>query len=256
MLRWVQAHWRGVTVAAIVVYVIALWTWALGGFSEQREICEITAAGKDCESYNILFATAWKIAKAADHWSALITALATGAIAYFTLTLRRSSDRMWKITQNILHHSERTAEHELRAYVLIQSGRIDFGEPTRPQWHLRVKNFGQTPAYAVQHWTHIWIEKHPLRIKLPEPPPEFRMSKSVLAPGNHEDMVWSKDPPIPEESMPLVGTPQGTIYIYGKIQYRDAFGKSHFTRYRLIHRAHSLGREDALWPDSDGNEAT
>jgi hypothetical protein len=96
MLNWLKQRWRRLTATAILLYVIALWTSVLGGFSTQSEICEVTAAGKDCHSYNLLVVTAWKIAQATDHWSTLITAIATACIAWFTLSLRQSTDRLWK----------------------------------------------------------------------------------------------------------------------------------------------------------------
>jgi hypothetical protein len=99
-------HWKTLTIWALAVYVIALWAFELAGFPTQGEICEVTAAGQDCASYNILFATAWKIARIADHWSAFITALATVAIAWFTLTIRH-------VNESQLAHSHQVE----RAYI-------------------------------------------------------------------------------------------------------------------------------------------
>src|SRR6516165_5708632 len=87
----------------------------------QGEICEVTARGKDCDSYNILFASAWNIAKAADHWSALITAIATAFIAYFTKTI-------WDINRNQLQHGRQVE----RAYISAGGFRRFLPQPVAP----------------------------------------------------------------------------------------------------------------------------
>ena len=187
-----------------------------------------------------------------------ITAFATLAIALFTWTLWRSSEKMWTATQDALRHAEETAERQLRAYVHVARGGIKFDSPETSEWHLEIKNFGQTPAYNVRQWTHIWITAWPLQETLPAPPADFQTAKSILAPGGLEIMVWIKSPPIPTKSLPLIGTRSGTIYIYGEIRYVDAFQKERFTKYRLIYggpRDHGSGA-GSLMPDHDGNDAT
>ena len=104
---------------------------------------------------------------------------------------------------------------------------------------------------------YIWITGWPLTEMLPVPEKGFRTAKSILPPGNHEIMVWKKEPPIPSKNLPLIGTPAGTIYVYGEIYYVDAFKKERFTKYRLIYggpTGHS--RQGFLMPNSEGNEAT
>ena len=47
----------------------------------------------------------------------------------------------------------RTARRQLRAYVFIDSTRIDgMNAGQTPEVALVIKNFGQTPAYKVTHW--------------------------------------------------------------------------------------------------------
>jgi hypothetical protein len=191
-----------------------------------------------------------------QRYSGAITAIATFAIALFTWTLWRSSEKMWIATQKALRHAEETAERQLRAYVHISRAAIKFEPPEIPEWHLEIKNFGQTPAYNVRQWTHIWITERPLKEVLPTPGSDFQMSSSVLPPGNHEIMIWKKDPPIPAASLSLIGTAVGTVYIYGEIKYTDAFKKQRFTRYRLFYGDGIKAGTCMLMPDSEGNEAT
>jgi len=62
----------------------------------------------------------------------------------------------------------------------------------------------------------------------------------------------------------LIGTKIGTVYVYGEIRYRDAFGKERYTKYRLMYGGADGGRKglDAkgvpigyLQPEIEGNEA-
>src|SRR5262245_30083751 len=139
-----KERWQKITIVAVPAYVIALWAYALAGFPSQGEICEITARGKDCGSYNILFAWAWNIAKAADHWSALITAIATAFIAYFTKTI-------WDINRSQLRHGHQVE----RAYISAGGFRRFLPQPIDPlsreyrlvdtgRFEFHVNNYGKT----------------------------------------------------------------------------------------------------------------
>lgn len=113
--------WRIVVFLALAL-AFAVWIqwWASSGFILEHQICSEPNNQNDCASYNVLFYSAWLLGKAIDRWSALITAVATGAIGYFTWTI-------WRVHQNQLTHS-----HQIeRAY--ISGG----GSP-----EVRITNFG------------------------------------------------------------------------------------------------------------------
>jgi hypothetical protein len=78
-----------------------LWIrwWGSSGFLLEGQICEVTDPPKNCESYNVFFYSTWRLAKAADHWSALVTAIATAFVAWFTWTLWQSNEKMWQATK-------------------------------------------------------------------------------------------------------------------------------------------------------------
>jgi hypothetical protein len=60
------------------------------------EICETTREGaKECASYNVLPYALRKVGAALDAYNGLITAIATIFIAWFTFSLRRSTDKLW-----------------------------------------------------------------------------------------------------------------------------------------------------------------
>jgi hypothetical protein len=64
------------------------------------EICDTTREGaRHCVTYNVVTFALRKIGDVLESYSGLIIALATIAIAYFVLTLRRATDRLWKAGQ-------------------------------------------------------------------------------------------------------------------------------------------------------------
>ena len=148
-----------------------------------------------------------------------------------------------------------TAQRQLRAYICISGGTIKFDRKDAPVAYVEYKNSGQTPAYDVCSWHHIWIAAYPLTEKLPEAPKSFITSRSIIPPGGHAFMVIPKDPPVCERAVHLLGTPEGTIYIYGEIRYRDAFGVERFTKYRLMYGGPEGIHSEHLKPHTEGNEA-
>jgi hypothetical protein len=86
-----------------------LW-WASSGYPLEGPICPSQNAKDDCASYNIIFYSAWQIARFADHWSTLVAATATVAIACFTLTLQRSTEKMWGATKESADAAKLNAE--------------------------------------------------------------------------------------------------------------------------------------------------
>lgn len=82
------------------------------------------------------------------------------------------------------------------------------------------------------------------------------MATSIIPPGGSTDIDMPKEPPVPEESVHLLGTSEGTIYVYGKLMYVDAFGKERTTKYRLIYGGREKPTEGRMGPDIEGNEAT
>jgi len=63
-----------------------------------HQICETNQySGKEsCASHNIFYVVFWHAGRWFDASAAVITAIATGFIAWFTLTLKRSTDKLWK----------------------------------------------------------------------------------------------------------------------------------------------------------------
>jgi hypothetical protein len=57
----------------------------------------------------------------------------------------------------------------------------------------------------------------------------------------------------------LLGTPEGTIYVYGRVEYRDAFGEDRWMNYRLIYGGidQTHGKIDkGMREDHEGNDTS
>jgi hypothetical protein len=159
-----------------------------------------------------------------------------------------------------------TAQRQLRAYICVDAAMLKFtgtGDNESFEVQVDIKNSGQTPAYDLHLWAHVWVEQYPLKVDLPEPPQDFRMSSSIIAPGGKTIMVSGPGQSIHAPIVTL-GNPSRTVYAYGKICYRDAFGKNRTTRYRFFYGGNEPPRRKTdregrviglLQPDAEGNEA-
>ena len=95
---------RRIVLFWLFVAVCAIWIdwWGSSGFPLQHQICGDTADPNNCPSYNVILYSAWRLAKTADQWSALIAAIATGLIACFAWTLWQANEKMWRTTNEAI----------------------------------------------------------------------------------------------------------------------------------------------------------
>jgi hypothetical protein len=149
-----------------IVYVVGL----LSLIPSYHEICEVTekAQQEHCAAYQIVPFLGIKVAQILDKMGGVLTALATVAIALFTLTLRKSTDKLWDASERQLkllsetsaaqsgdmkasikvatdaaraaivsnQISITTAERQLRAYVSVQQvNMITHRQPDRMGAH-------------------------------------------------------------------------------------------------------------------------
>jgi hypothetical protein len=157
-----------------------------------------------------------------------------------------------------------TAVRQLRAYVGISKAFITFLKEKEPEIQVHIRNSGQTPAYDVRMWIGAGLGSFPVDGKSLKPPPTgAEPSSSVLGPGEEPSAMVFQHPIISEGYMPILGTPDLTLYAYGEVHYRDAFGNQRFTKYRLMFGGgeRQLLRDDGglgtafLRADTEGNEA-
>ena len=149
-----------------------------------------------------------------------------------------------------------TAQRQLRAYITVETAKIEFPEPGRPRSTVNYRNAGQTPAHDVQIWIHQWIACYPMGCELPHPPEDFVMAKALLGSGSFNTMVTEAPQPLAKDQfLDLIGTAEGTIYVYGEIRYKDVFGHGHYCKYKFMYGGSEPTRAGTLKPCPDGNEA-
>jgi hypothetical protein len=132
--------------------------------STYHQICETDQYGHErCAPHNLLYVGFWYFSYIIN--AGTITALATGFIAWFTLTLKRSTDRLWDAGERQLQvisdnadqqsrdmaasvaETRRIGEAQVRAYVSIKTAVIAYmGEWQHPVVGFVALNTGQSPA--------------------------------------------------------------------------------------------------------------
>lgn len=184
-----------------------------------------------------------------DRWltySTIFLSAVTFFLALFTAFL-------WSSTSKLVKGAKDTAERELRAYVCVESSSgTEAAEDRRwPTFKVEVKNFGKTPAFDVITWIGVGIQEYPLTSELPKPPDEEPQSKTILGPECKTTLIgiFRRTPNAFEVEAINSGT--GAIYVQGRIEYKDAFGKSRFTTFCLVWR----GAIKGLQQYKSGNNA-
>jgi hypothetical protein len=212
------------------------------------EICEKpdNAGYKECTSHNFPVYLAFKTQKFLDALGVAITALATIAIAWFTLTLRRSTDKLWKAGDKQLRLLKRSADISERALTELEAPHlsikiIDNGIAVTnlmPECYDRRRleyafvNHGRTPAQIVSYTQKIRVMKpgdgsppaisEELLDHVPYGfiiPPEGREAETIGMSCTME---------IEPEYEPLLGDSVNFAFLLVAVRYRDIFGSVYF----------------------------
>ena len=137
-------------------------------------------------------------------------------------------------TRQAVTVASETAQRELRAYVLIDYAKYVYLK-TFQSWaiEIQIRNFGQTPAHDLKTKVDYAISNNPI-VEFPEP--KHAPPAADLAPGHYfatpvhmlktvEDQVFT----------PVGPNVDKETYLWGQISYRDVFGHSRETHFRLVH---------------------
>lgn len=210
-----------------------------------EEICDKTATGQkyNCSSQHVGLIGVRKIGKAfsdGNFVTGFITAVATAFIAWFTFTLRRSTDSLWDASERQLNHLEETAKRELRAYVVADAKDIRWPE-RNPIGEavivvVQVKNTGQTPAHDVRSNARTDIFPVPFPgdfdFSLPE---HDDHSVGLIGPGESTGIEAASNPLTGDDWIVLRHDTQRRLCTYGTVNYRDVFGDPQHTNFCVIH---------------------
>jgi hypothetical protein len=154
-------------VATIMCVVLSVFAgWMIGAIPNEAQYCSENQQTKqeDCATYNIALIAFWKIGEFLEKASDAITALASVAIALFTWTLYRTTNKLWeagerqigvaKDAADAAKRSATVAEETInkleRPYVLpADISRITFAiyKAARiGRVSFKIGNYGKTPA--------------------------------------------------------------------------------------------------------------
>ena len=169
-----------------------------------------------------------------DWWSTIFS----GSVALFTIVLAGSTIGLWISTHRISRHSIVSE----RAWVKMshRSGG-EFGnglEIDRERNEIRiviqVKNYGRTPADV----SNVFLDWRalPKGQSLPDSPnylpTEYALlSISAFLVANDEVLSWITFRGISGDHLDKIGTGDETLWIYGYVDYTDAFGQRHRAGY-------------------------
>jgi hypothetical protein len=144
-------------------------------------------------------------------------------LVLFTFTL-------WWATLGLVSGADETAERDLRAYVLLEdtffiyageAPRIDSPDREFTDVHkLRIKNFGQTPAFDMS----VWLRRSPTEIPIKNIDGLLLKSHSEqpLAPGHR----YGPNFPVEKKFLHT-----DSFFVYGKFIYRDIYDRWWVTRF-------------------------
>ena len=217
-----------------------------------------------------------------EHHDKPIVALSTVAIALFTISLARATRGLQvfaakqardmdvalsaateqaSATTQMVSTMRRTAETELRAYVFVQSSRIDEIKPgVQPEARVYIHNFGKSTRLqpdTPQRRNRVAVSFD----KLP-PPVDAEGVESgqnpigSLGPGATYEHVVEFPMSVSSQQYAAIADRRITVFVYGDVNYTDAFGKSQFLRYRMMTGGPVGLRGNQLVSCAEGNEAS
>lgn len=192
-----------------------------------------------------------------DRWEKLV-AKATVWIAAFTVLLFIANILLW-------WGGEKHSERELRAYVFPTEIKVaNFKTDKNLVAYVKIENGGQTPAYKLTCRAKF--------IAGPFPQTDFTLSKEdfpnpaveYLAPHGTSWRPARARHHATAGQQEAVTEGTHAIYVFGRIDYTDAFNVTRWTTFRSIARGengfmnHEEGKKDVLILsfDKEGNDAT
>lgn len=155
-------------------------------------------------------------------------------IALFTFLLVAVTVLLWRVGEQQIDLARDSSERQLRAYVGLSNaiiGPLVVGSKITVT--LPMKNSGQTPAYAVRSCTNIIIQEISRTPDLVAPTHNEDSASGVMSPGLELHIPGTSDFIITQADFDAIDRKEKAVYVYGRIDYFDAFKRACFTEFRL-----------------------
>lgn len=160
-----------------------------------------------------------------------------------------------------LVETRETARRELRAYLYVNACGIVIGTAThnrgRPFSVVRITNSGATPAHRVRHWSSVACGTLDDETNMMAPSNLDGLPYSTMAANGDSTSDRTFETPLTATQKRLIKKGEMMVFVFGAIEYFDAFERLRRTDYRLYH--------SGIWPPppdvilrfcNTGNEAT
>ena len=181
-----------------------------------------------------------------------------GLLAFFTVVLAIATGGLFVATWNLVRDGRRHSERQLRAYINCIDAKVrDFDGPNASA-NITLRNSGQTPAYNVVTIITGKLAEYPLATPLEFHPDAERKRNGVVGVG----LNFYIKPPIREPSLlplhrSLIEAGSAGFYVYGRCDYRDAFGRDLWTTFRVVYNGSIWAREPGdMTVCEGGNDAS
>jgi len=175
----------------------------------------------------------------------------------FTFLLFLATLALWFATRGLVRSADRNAGLQLRAYVSVQSCRVEdyvVGKPVSIV--VVVRNSGQTPSHATTIVAALKYrqksDQEPLQLK-----PSGTNSRSSLASGAIETIKLISSTALTREQTMAIANGEARIIVHGEMRYVTVFGDPAVTHFKFYYDDACIRRDDkVLHVASDGNSAT
>jgi hypothetical protein len=195
------ANWLP-AIPPVVFLILFLW-WASSGYPTEAKICDPPGTTGNCTSYSIIFYVTVRALDGLNYYGVLFGAIGTGFIAWFTWTLRQSTEKMWIETKKAADAADLSAKAvTIVEFPIIRTawigpdllamngpissgmsgenyvGAVNDGIPTEflAVSNIEYRNHGRSPAFPIQMLMGYAVTK-----KLPDIP--VYKSKGILSPS-------------------------------------------------------------------------
>jgi hypothetical protein len=173
----------------------------------------------------------------------------TGALVGATYALYRGGE-------NQLILSRDTAARQLRAYVSVEIVNNPSLDAAFIEARFVAKNRGQTPAYNVTQWVGADVVVLPASENQFSPPASIEgSSRRHLAPDAEVSIHSRIDISIPDEHKQLIRSGVMRIFMWGRVDYVDAFGVPRHTSFRVMYGDPGSVRTGTVTWCENGNDA-
>ena len=132
---------------------------------------------------------------------------------------------------------------EQRAYMAIDKDAMKLNADGTRDGYIIVKNFGLSPAFDVHTQTGTALGAYPIQEKeFDAAPHEYHVQDFPTVAPNIAMQILFKTQSMGPKQTEAFQAGKAAIYIFGKISYRDIFGKTHINEFRTYETAQTQGQ--------------